>query len=173
MVSGGARVRSGPIPDPLSTRSEHRKYRLSALPNGGYHGRVPAFPLAEWKCYKLVNGKKRVDSAASKAWRNRETEIWESLWVTPQACAWSLPQYSFLLFDIAMYCRQFVLCESSDASASDRGLLPRYADRIGLSAAGMAALGWKVMADEVGARRNGVASEVEEVSERPQRRLRG
>ena len=173
MVSGGARVRSGPMPNPMSERSERRQYRLSALPNGGYQGDVPEFPLSEFKQYRTVNGKKVHDPASSARWRKRETEIWESLWRTPQACAWSLPQYSFLMFDIAMYCRQFVICESSDASAADRGLLPRYADRIGLSAAGMAALGWKVTADELAVRRNGVREESEEVSERPQRRLRG
>ena len=85
MVRGGARVRSGPMPDPESGRSEHRGYRLSSLPNGGYQGDVPQFPLSTFRQYKNVKNRKVYDASASARWRKRELEIWGSLWRTPQA----------------------------------------------------------------------------------------
>lgn len=162
MPSGGARVRSGPAPDPRSGRSERRHYDLAALPNSGYTGKPPRYPLAD---YRIVTDDGE-DAAAEKAWKERERSVWKMLWKTPQACAWSLPENAYLSWDVALYCRQLVLCEQSGASASDRALLPRFADRIGLSAAGLAALGWRIVPDEVGAAR--MAKQAEEPAEQPE-----
>src|SRR5690606_33600539 len=70
MASGGARNRSGPPLDPNSGRSERRGVKLTALPNEGYRGEVPEFPIP----------------GAS----DRVLEIWASLWERPQAAAWAL-----------------------------------------------------------------------------------
>lgn len=176
MVSGGARVRSGPPPDPTSRTSERRGYALSALPNTGYSGPIPDFPLVD----PVINrespdGGWKKDVKASAAAKRREREIWDRLWRTPQACAWSLPEYSYLTFEVGIYCRLFATCEQVNAKASDRALLPRYADRIGLSAAGLAALGWRIVPDELAAAR--MARDADESNEgvggfHP-RRLRG
>lgn len=173
MPSGGARLRSGPMPDEHSQTSERRGYKLSALPNHGYAGKPPKYPLQPIVIYDSRGKDRENDVAATRQFAALERKTWKWLWSTPQACAWSLPQFSYLLYDIALYCRQLVICETSDATSADRGLLPRFADRIGLSPAGLAALGWKIVADEIGARRNGVSEENVETDTPARRRLRG
>lgn len=132
MTSGGRRVRSGPAPDPNSRTSERRGYTLRSLPNTAYAGKPLKYPL-------LALGDERADA--------REAETWKWLWKQPQARAWKLAQYRYMVHDIAMYCRMFVLCEQAGAKTSDRVLLLRLADRIGLSPAGLASLGWKIDED--------------------------
>lgn len=175
MASGGARVRSGPAPDPNSRTSERRGYTLSSLPNGGYAGRPPKFPLPDPVVCVEEDGVAVEDKQASAVRKKREQELWRQLWKTPQACAWSLPQYSYLIYEVGLYCRLFATCEDVNAKAADRTLLPRYADRIGLSAAGLAALGWRIVPDEIAARRMAKAEEDEEAKIQPgvqPRRLR-
>lgn len=168
MPSGGARVRSGPAPDPRSGRSERRHYDLAGLPNTGYTGKPPKFPLAD---YRIMSDDGE-DKPAEEAWKKRERAVWKTLWKTPQACAWSLPENAYLAWDIALYCRQLVLCEQAGATASDRALLPRFADRIGLSAAGLAALGWRIVPDELGAARMAKQAEETAAPAEPARRER-
>lgn len=162
MVSGGARARSGPAPDPYSGRSERRNIKLADLPQS-YDGVVPKYPLKKYEITaKTEDGDVFVLEKESRRFNAREKEIWAWLWTFPQANAWALPQYSFLLPEIALYCRQYVLCESSSATTADRGLLPRYADRIGLSHDGMTRLGWRVRPDMVAVQRlNKVESDSE------------
>ena len=62
--------------------------------------------------------------------------------------AWSRPQYKYLQHMVALYVRQYVLCESSDAKAADRTTLCRYADSIGLTPQGLRLNGWRIVADE-------------------------
>lgn len=125
-------MRSGPAPDPNSRTSERRGYTLRSLPNAAYAGKPLKYPL-------LALGDAQMDE--------REAETWKWLWKQPQARAWKLAQYRYMVHDIAMYCRMFVLCEQPDAKTSDRVLLLRLADRIGLSPAGLASLGWKIDED--------------------------
>src|SRR5699024_7967414 len=75
------------------------------------------------------------------------------LWSTPQACAWSMPSESWRLMTIGLYARTFVICESGDATAADKGSLHRFADQIGMTTAGLAEMGWKVAVDETAERR--------------------
>lgn len=133
MTSGGRRVRSGPPPDPNSRTSERRGYTLRALPNTEYSGRPLKYPLAPLP-----------DEESAR----RESEVWKWLWKQPQARAWKLAQYRYMVHDIAMYCRMFVVCERPEAKTSDRVLMLRLSDRIGLSPAGLASLGWKVAEDD-------------------------
>lgn len=129
MPRGGARNRSGPAPDPNSARSERRGYKLTALPAEGYKGPIPDFPLPS-------------PSA-------RELEVWETLWRTPQACAWSMPSESWRVIPVAMYTRTLVRCEDPEVPAALLAQLHRFADQIGMTTAGLAEMGWAVARDEV------------------------
>ncbi|MBW3088817.1 hypothetical protein KIH77_08790 [Bifidobacterium sp. 82T24] len=154
MVSGGARTRSGPAKDPNSRTSARAGYTLMSLPNGEYDGPVPGFPLGRYRVMEVVEkGVVRFSEKETRAFRRRELSMWKAVWRYPQAWAWSMPQYSYMVFDIAMYCRSMTIAESSGSSAADRGLIPRYADRIGLSADGLARLGWRIAPDELAQRR--------------------
>lgn len=132
MPRGGARNRSGPVADPDSGRSDRRGFKLTALPAEGFKGAIPDFPLP--------------DSS------DRELEVWESLWRTPQACAWSMPSEAWRARSVALYTRTAVRCENPDAPASLLGQLHRFADQIGMTTAGLAEMGWKVAEDQVAAR---------------------
>jgi hypothetical protein len=132
MPRGGARNRSGPAADPNSGRSDRRGFKLTALPAEGYGGEVPDFPLPDASAH--------------------EVEVWESLWRTPQACAWSIPSEAWRIRTVALYTRTLVRCEDPDASASLLNQLHRFADQVGMTTAGLAEMGWKVAADEVAAR---------------------
>src|SRR5690554_2948267 len=129
MARGGARNRSGPTADPNSIRSDRRGYSLTALPSQGYDGPAPAFPLPSPS--------------------DRELEVWDSLWRTPQACAWSMPSESWRTPVVAMYARTLVRCEDPEAPASLLAQLHRFADQIGMTTAGLAEMGWAVARNEV------------------------
>ena len=133
MARGGARNRSGPQADPSSGRSDRRGFKLTALPAEGYRGEVPKFPLP----------------GAS----DRELEVWESAWRTPQACAWSMPSEAWRQRTVALWVRTTVRCEEPDAGAALLGQLHRFADQIGMTTAGLAEMGWKVAVDETAERR--------------------
>lgn len=158
MTSGGARNRSGPKPDEKSGRSDARGYSLTALPAEGFAGDVPEFPLPRRSVYtKEWNeaGKQILvyDAAETERVADRERELWEWLWRTPQACAWSMPSERWRMNNIALYARTFVICESGTATAADKGSLHRFADQIGMTDAGLAAMGWKVAVDETAEKR--------------------
>ena len=147
MVSGGARARSGPAYDPNSARSD-RLGRSSggtfALDANGYRYRPPRFPLGTY----LLE-----DEVATERWHERELEVWKGLWRLPQAIAWHDPCYAYLQGTVALYARQYVICESSSSTASDRATLARYADTIGLTPQGLKLNGWKIVPHEVKTRK--------------------
>lgn len=122
MSRGGARNRSGPQPDPRSGRSDSRGYSLSSLPPAGYDGVAPDFPLP----------------SASE----RECELWEWAWSTPQACAWSEEPWRW--YTVAEWVRWSVKAEAEDASAAVIAAKIRLADQIGLTPAGLKENGWKI-----------------------------
>ena len=175
MSRGGARNRSGPKASEDSGRSNRRGYSLTALPAGGYDGPVPDFPLPSRRVYRWEHEDKRrfqvLDTEATELVAERERELWDWLWATPQACAWSMPSESWRLHTIAMYVRTFVICEGSDATAADKGSLHRFADQIGMTTAGLAEMGWKVAVDEV-SKKAAEKAQTEEPKAKPQRRLR-
>ena len=129
---GGARNRSGPAPQEGSGRSDRRGYSLTALPAEGYTGEAPEFPLPDPS--------------------DRELEVWEQAWRTPQACAWSMPSESWRIRTVALWVRTSVRCEDRDAPASILAQVHRLADQIGMTTAGLAEMGWKVAVDEVAAK---------------------
>lgn len=130
MPSGG-HARSGPRPDPNSLNSAKRGITFIDLPADGYQGEIPEFPLPD--CGP------------------REAELWAWAWRLPQAEVWAVEPWR--QHAVAMWVRTATVCESEIASAADKGSLHRFADQIGLTPAGMAFNGWRVAADEVGARR--------------------
>ena len=126
---GGYRNRSGNKPVEGSARSDRRGYKLEALPAEGYQGPIPAFPLPNVT--------------------DRELEVWESAWRTPQACAWSLPSESWRIETVALWVRVRVRCEDPDAMVGAYAQLHRFADQIGMTTAGLAEMGWKIAAEDV------------------------
>jgi hypothetical protein len=163
MARGGARNRSGPAPVPGSGRSERRGLVFVRLPGEGRRGRTPRFPLSERRVYRWASeGKARFqvfDADATALVAERERELWRWAWRTPQAVAWELEPWRWPI--VAMWVRTFVVCESDDATAADKGSLHRFADQIGLTPAGLRENGWVIAADEVAERRKSPTVEAE------------
>lgn len=123
MSRGGARNRSGPQPDENSGRSDRRDFKLTALPPEGFDGEAPDFPLPNLS--------------------DREAALWDQLWSTPQACAWSLDSWRWHV--VALYVRTFVQAEDSESpNAALLGQIHRFGDQIGLTPAGLKENGWKI-----------------------------
>src|SRR5690349_21683311 len=146
MPKGGARNRSGPPADPTSGRSDRRGFTLTALPSEGYEGAAPTFPLMRFLVYRWEYEDKRrfqvLDTEATEAFQERERNLWEWAWSTPQACAWSQEPWRWQT--VAMWVRTAVVCESSEATAADKGAIHRFADQIGLTPAGLKENGWAI-----------------------------
>lgn len=156
MAKGGSRNRSGPAADPNSGRSERRGFKLTALPNGGFDGEVPEFPLSRrrvmrWE-YEEKSRYQVLDEDATESVAERESELWEWAWRTPQACAWSMESWRWQT--VAMWVRTFVICEGDEATAADKSAIHRFADQIGLTPAGLRENGWAIATDEVSEKRS-------------------
>ena len=152
MPSGGARNRSGPQADPTSGRSDRRGLSLTALPNEGYRGSVPEFPLPQVHRFNefYEDGKKRreTDGGATADFRDRELAIWETMWRTPQACAWA--RESWRWETVGEFCRLKAVVElEPDANAALVGQMHRYRDQIGLTPAGLKENGWTIAAAQI------------------------
>lgn len=146
MASGGARNRSGPAPDPTSGRSDARGLKFDALPSEGYTGKYPEFSLPDAT--------------------EREQEVWDALWRTPQAAAWA--QEPWRVRTVEMYVRWSVRSEG-DVPAAFLGQVHRLGDQLGLTPAGLRENGWSIARDEVKPKRE---SRTAEPKAAPQRRLR-
>jgi hypothetical protein len=172
MARGGARNRSGPPADPKSERSERRGFNLTALPSEGYSGEVPDFPLMPFTVYRWEFEDKRRyqvrDDDATDIFRDREQSLWGQAWTYPQACAWSMEPWRWNA--VAMWVRTQVVCESSEATAADKGAIHRFADQIGMTPAGLKENGWAIARDEVAAKAAARADAVPVA--KPVRRLR-
>lgn len=132
MPKGGARNRSGPQKDPNSLKSEQIGFVLTALPSEGYRGEVPT--LGDYLLEVT----------------ERHEQIWNDLWSTPQACAWSLERWRWpVVADLVM------LRVRSDDPESPVGLatsIRQLRDDLGLSKAGLIANGWAIAPNEVAAK---------------------
>lgn len=151
MARGGARNRSGPAADPNSGRSARRGLSLQALPNEGFQGEIPGFPLMRRAVYRWEYEDKRryqlLDEDATQAVADREAELWEWAWRTPQAAAWAREPWRWQT--VAMWVRTFVICEGDEATAADKGAIHRFADQIGLTPAGLKENGWAIAAADI------------------------
>lgn len=155
MTSGGARNRSGPPKAVNSLKSTKAGLTLIALPAGGYEGEAPEFPLMGFTVYRWEYEDKRryqvIDHDATQAFAEREAELWEQVWTYPQAKAWAREPWRWQA--VAMWVRTAVVCESSEATAADKGAIHRFADQIGLTPAGLKENGWAIAHDETAAKR--------------------
>lgn len=143
MTSGGARARSGPVPDPDSYRSQNRDW--IDLPAGGYIGKVPEFPLSRLSVYyTLYENKKPVrhfDEEATVAKRDDELELWAELWRKPQAHAWAALGLSY---QVAAYVRAFIESTGPDSNAGLKTAVLRMETELGISIAGMKQNLWRI-----------------------------
>jgi len=150
----GGHAASGPLKDPNSLKSAKIGYAPTALPSEGYDGEIPPFPLPSLPVYEVYyeDGKRcrDFDEKATEARADREWVLWDWAWHTPQACAWIGQPWRW--HAVAMWARTAALCESADATASDKNSLHRFADQIGLSPAGLQYNGWKVAANQLAGR---------------------
>ena len=122
MTSGGPRNRSGPKPTDSSFNAAKKGLEFDTLPADGFKGEPPEFPLP----------------GASQ----RELDVWERVWKTPQAVAWIGEPWRW--GSIAMYARWYVKAEAEEVAAAVLGQVHRLADQIGLTPAGLKENGWKV-----------------------------
>ena len=143
MVSGGARARSGPAPDPDSYRSLSKDW--VELPAGGFAGDVPEFPLPKVSIYnEYWEDKKKIreyDDAETAAFRESEVELWEALWRKPQGAAWASLD---LQYQVAAYVRAFLESTKADATAGLKTAVLRMETELGISVAGMRQNGWRI-----------------------------
>ena len=133
MASGG-HARSGPPKREGSGRADAAGYSLTALPAEGYEGSVPEWPLEP-------------EPTATEA------RYWERAWRTPQACIWAKQEFAWLVPDVARWVRLTVRCDEPDAPATLLARLPSAADNIGMTAAGLARFGAKIVPDQIGEKR--------------------
>ena len=121
MTSGG-HARSGPPPDPNAIRRDRKSDQLTWLTlTGNREGPAPAWPLTE----------------STK----REDAMWARLWTTPQATQWEAQGWHD---EVALYVRTFCRASAQDGSTADRTLVLRQMEGLGLSAAGMSRLRWRL-----------------------------
>ena len=123
MPSGGARARSGPPPDPNALRRERPsdKAAWTHLPAAGREGDPPAWPLV----------------GQSK----REAGLWEAEWRRPQAVMWEADGQQL---EVALFVRAVCVAEGRKATSSDRTVVLRFLEGLGISQAGLARNRWVI-----------------------------
>ena len=123
MTRGGARVVSGPAPDPMALRRNRPsdKAGWTLLPADGRDGEPPEWPLTDPT--------------------DRELRLWDELWERPQAVMWDeLGQH----LEVALFVRCLAEAERPDAKVDVRKLARQYLDSLGLSVQGMLRNRWKI-----------------------------
>lgn len=181
MPRGGARVNSGPPPDPTALRRDRKKDQdgWTSLPAEGFKGAVPVWPLpadvrvssqlsiaerdremlevqidagsvSKGAVAKLARLDQRIAElrAIIAAAANLEAKLWRELWRTPQAAAWHKLRWTR---EVGLYVRWQVLAEFGDLDAAKEAR--QWSDRLGLNPAAMLRNRWRVVADEVTAKR--------------------
>jgi hypothetical protein len=135
MPKGGARVVSGPPPDPNALRRDRPsdKSGWTTLPAEGRADPAPEWPLLE------ADG--------------REWELWADLWSKPQALMW---ERMGQLYEVAMCVRMLARAEQPRSSIELQKVVRQYFDSLGLSTQGMLRNRWKLSA---GAQTEAVKSE--------------
>lgn len=123
MPKGGARVVSGPPPDPGALRRNRPadKAGWTTLPAEGRQGGPPAWPLA--------------------GMTDREFELWRDLWAKPQAVVWEALGQGY---EVALFVRALGQAEQPDAKVDLQRIVRQYLDSLGLSVQGMLRNRWKI-----------------------------
>ena len=125
-MGSGGHARSGPAPDPNAIRRDRASDQAAwvTLP-APRTDPAPAWPLTE----------------STK----REDAMWSRLWATSQAHQWLALG---LTDEVALYVRTFCEAAALEASAPMRTLALRQMEGLGLSAAGLSRLRWKLPGTE-------------------------
>jgi hypothetical protein len=118
MVSGGARARSGPPPDPNALRENGE---WVTLPNETTVRGTPGWPFA--RCTES------------------EREYWVFLWSLPQGVMWARQRQEH---EVALYCRRFVEAQAPGTPTNLSTLVRQMGDSLGLTTPGLRANRWKI-----------------------------
>ena len=124
MPKGGARVRSGPPPDPNALSRDSSDWVM--LPAAGRPGDPPQWPLPDQD--------------------PREAELWARHWAMPQAIVWDAQSQHY---EVALYVRRLVEVEKPDAPVALGTLVRQLADNLGLTTPGMLRNRWRIAAPDV------------------------
>ena len=153
MARGGARVNSGPPPDPNALRRERKddKAGWRLLPPDGRGGDAPSWPLGP-----AAEGV-ALDHAV-------EAEMWATLWKAPQAVVWDELGWTM---EVALYCRYMAMASAGDMKAA--GEARQWSDRLGLNPAAMLRNRWKVDVPQAVASTGGSARPTQRKSARERR----
>lgn len=104
------------------------------------------------------------DDGGSEMAREREAELWASLWETPQAVMW---ERTHAVLTVARFVRFSVLAEAGNIKAATEAR--QLEDRLGLNPQAMLRLRWEVAADEVADQRQERTSRTAKVKTARQR----
>lgn len=122
MPSGGARVTSGPPPDPNALRRDRKSDATwTTLPSDGRQGNAPEWPLTEQD--------------------DREAELWADLWSRPQAVMWERLGQEY---EVAMCVRILAKAEAPRAGTELLKVSRQYFDSLGLTTQGMLRNRWRI-----------------------------
>jgi len=121
----------GPAPDPNALRRDRKDDAgWVSLPSGGRTGVAPVWPLTGLS--------------------DRESELWESLWMKPQAILWEKNSQEL---EVALFVRRLAEVELPDAPVTLGVLVAKQMDQLLLTLPSMFRARVKVADDEVAARR--------------------
>jgi hypothetical protein len=121
----------GPAPDPNALRRDRKDDAgWVSLPSDGRTGVAPVWPLMGFS--------------------NRESELWESLWMKPQAILWEKNSQEL---EVALFVRRLAEVELPDAPVTLGVLVAKQMDQLLLTLPSMFRARVKVADDEVAARR--------------------
>lgn len=126
MPRGGARVRSGPPPDPAALRRDRGTDGEWLVLPARHDGPAPDWPLLE----------------AS----DRELELWSELWRKGQAAEWARRG---LELEVALYVRRFVEAERPMSAVALTTVVRQLGDALGLTVPGARANRWVIAEDEL------------------------
>lgn len=131
----------GPAPKPAGERRRRNAtVATTRLPAEGRQGDAPRFPLP-----RLVV---KDDDGGAELLRERELDLWEGLWATPQAVMW---ERTHAELTVARFVRFSVLAEQGNTKAATEAR--QLEDRLGLNPQALLRLRWEVAEDEVAGRR--------------------
>lgn len=120
-MRGGARVRSGPAPDPNALRRDRDEGEWTVLPASGRPDPAPSWPLPTSS--------------------DRELELWTDLWSRPQAIVW---ERQMQVLEVALYVRRLAEAEVPGSSVSLSTLVRQMADSLGLTTPGIRSNKWRI-----------------------------
>lgn len=116
----------GPLPNPARPASRHRtaaRPGLVDLPADGCDLPIPPIPTG------------------SRKWTAAERKLWRELWQSPQATQWD----DSYCIAVAVYIAHSSAILSENASAWHAQEFRHLGDKLGLTPAGMASLGWRIV----------------------------